>query len=299
MTGTLIIPTYNGGHRIDRCLKAIQNLVSKPDEIIVVIDGSTDDTFEKVSKWMSVLPDLRVIQQENMGRAAVRNTGAAAASAELLLFLDDDMEVTQNWLTGHLSHHAAHPQSLLVGAHENKIVGDDDFQGWRNSLSRRWIEPLRHFYPEALPSERAFLTGANCSLPADLFRKLGGFDSRLKDAEDQELANRAAAAGFNIYYNENVLAWHRDGLGLKQYVKRRQEYARNSKIPSLALPESRERRSYLASLKRQFFQIFCSPIWLRLVESRHWMKLPRKARFKLYDLIVTANGDYFPERSCL
>src|SRR5208282_2909987 len=86
---SVIVPTWNGAGKIKHCLAALhsQNL-DRPFEIVVVDDGSTDDTVEVVAGY----PRVRVISQPNAGPAAARNRGAREALGDIVVFTDDHCE---------------------------------------------------------------------------------------------------------------------------------------------------------------------------------------------------------------
>ncbi len=100
MTGSLIskpsvsvvIPTFNRWGKLAQALDSVLQQTLPVDEIIVVDDGSTDDTSEMLDEFVQQHPKLllRVIQQENRGPATARNAGIRAASGEWIAFLDDD-----------------------------------------------------------------------------------------------------------------------------------------------------------------------------------------------------------------
>lgn len=105
-TVALIIPTYS---RADLVIEAIDSALSQtrvPDEIIVVDDGSTDDTWERLQRYTQPVVALR--HQVNQGRAAARNTGLKHCTADLICFLDSDdlltpesIELRASWLESH------------------------------------------------------------------------------------------------------------------------------------------------------------------------------------------------------
>jgi len=93
---SVIIPTYN---RADLLIRAIQSIIAQnaPDcEIIVVDDGSEDQTVESVKSLSH--PSVFLLQQNNSGQSAARNFGVEKARGEYIIFMDDDDE----WLSGHL-----------------------------------------------------------------------------------------------------------------------------------------------------------------------------------------------------
>ena len=89
---SVVIPTYQ---RRDVVVSSVRALAAQEDappfEVVVVVDGSVDGTAEALRALATPFP-LSVVEQPNAGRPAACNRGAAAASGELLLFLDDDME---------------------------------------------------------------------------------------------------------------------------------------------------------------------------------------------------------------
>lgn len=84
---SIIVPTYNYAHFIVDCLESIFSQTYKDFEVIVVDDGSTDDTAQVLEKYKG---RIRYIHQENRGLPAARNTGIRAAQGEYLAFLDSD-----------------------------------------------------------------------------------------------------------------------------------------------------------------------------------------------------------------
>src|SRR5262245_26527586 len=105
MTVSVIVPTYNGAHKILSLLRALEKQTRLPEEVIVVIDGSTDGTSDLLRQNTFALPGLRIIEQLNGGRSKVRNRGAKEAKSELLIFFDDDTVPTEACIEHHLLHH--------------------------------------------------------------------------------------------------------------------------------------------------------------------------------------------------
>ena len=89
MTITVVIPAYNSEKYIARAIDSVLTQTHKPDEIIVVDDGSTDNTSEIARKYE---PSVKLIQQQNTGASVARNTGIEAATSEWIAFLDADDE---------------------------------------------------------------------------------------------------------------------------------------------------------------------------------------------------------------
>src|SRR5690349_18438777 len=98
---SVIVPTYE---RRDLAVEAVRSLAVQefdaPFEVIVVVDGSRDGTAEALNQTIWPFP-LRVIEQANQGASRARNRGAAEATGEILLFLDDDMTADPHLLAEH------------------------------------------------------------------------------------------------------------------------------------------------------------------------------------------------------
>jgi hypothetical protein len=95
MTVAAVVPTYNRARLIGRALTSILDQEGPPDEIIVVDDGSTDDTEDVVKRYGSA---VRYVRQSNAGASVARNTGVALAEADYVAFLDSD----DLWMPGHV-----------------------------------------------------------------------------------------------------------------------------------------------------------------------------------------------------
>lgn len=104
---SIVIPAYNAGNYIERCLDSILDQDYHMDiEIIVVNDGSTDNTAEILARYENRYPDVfRIITKENGGQAAARNDGKDAAQGDWLWFCDADDYITKNGLSYVLDHY--------------------------------------------------------------------------------------------------------------------------------------------------------------------------------------------------
>ena len=87
---SVIVPAYNVAHYLDQCLESIVKQTYAHLEVIVVDDGSTDDTGAIADRWAQRDPRLRVIHQPNAGPSAARNTGLNAMHGSYIAFIDSD-----------------------------------------------------------------------------------------------------------------------------------------------------------------------------------------------------------------
>src|SRR5688572_5027021 len=104
-TATVIISTYNGAEKLPFLLEALTVQTFQDFELVVVIDGSTDNTMEVLQKFAERFKFFRIIQQTNGGRSKVKNRGVAEAHADLLIFYDDDMVPSVDSVERHVELH--------------------------------------------------------------------------------------------------------------------------------------------------------------------------------------------------
>jgi glycosyltransferase involved in cell wall biosynthesis len=300
LTVSVIVPTFNGAHKLSRILDAILVQTFQPDEILVVVDGSTDNSLDILATFQSILPTLRIVVQENAGRASVRNRGASEAKGDLLIFFDDDMCPAPDCVASHVSHQLANPSTLLTGAAIDR-GNDTDFQRYRSMLSRKWTSSLMHKQGHPLGKDSLFLMAANFSSSKSLFCQLGGFDARLNDAEDFDLAVRASEAGVSLYYKHDAFAYHEDKVTGASYIKRLRQYRLAHEFlrelePQRYISVSLNRPQMPTGMKALFFRFFARTFWVKWLDQDKLKKfIPRPIRYKLYGYIITANGVYFPK----
>lgn len=205
---SVVVPTYNRKELVTRTLQTLfaQNCPASDYEIIVVVDGSTDGTAEALRKLASPCA-LRVVEQENRGPAGVRNTGAREAQAELVLFLDDDMQCPPDLVGAHLAVHCTRQQTVAFGALRPSAESP-------HTLAAACFE--REFAPRALewkletgPGwQDLFCVFSNTSLPRSLLMEHGGFDESFRMREDLEFSYRLLRAGVRAVSVPQAVAYH-------------------------------------------------------------------------------------------
>lgn len=298
---SIIIPTYNGAKKIPNILQALGKQTVQDFEVIVVIDGSKDNTLEVIEHTNHQLSHLKVIQQANGGRSVARNRGVKEANGDILIFFDDDMRPTENCVARHQKHHQTFEDSILVGnVPEDLEKVQNDLQMYRAVLSRFWVKDLQYEVP--LNKNNLFLTAANLSLPKNLFWLLNGFDEKLNDSEDFDLGIRALLAKVYIYFDKENIAWHDDFITLKSYIRRQRQYKiSHDKLKALKPEIYAEFNQYEANqakgIKRMIYNFFAQKFWIWSIENFNWIViLPQKIRYKIYDLVITAYAVHFPQR---
>lgn len=232
---SIVVPVFNQLQHTRRCLLAVAAAPgNRSFEVVVVDDGSTDDT----ARWLAGCVNVRVRRMPaNAGFIAACNAGAAAARGKHLVFLNNDTEVQQGWLDALLDTFDIIPDCGLVGA---KLIGADGrlqeaggsvFRDGRALNVGRGADPADPRYNYV--REVDYCSGACIAVPAELFRRLGGFDARYAPAyyEDTDLAFAVRAAGLRVEYQPRAEVVHAEGAtagtdlatGVKRYQVRNRE----------------------------------------------------------------------------
>jgi glycosyltransferase involved in cell wall biosynthesis len=182
---SVVIPTYNYGKYVVETVENVLNQTYRNFEIIVVDDGSTDDTRERLKAYAD---RIRYVHQENQGCAAARNTGIQAASGEWIAFLDADDLWHPQKLEVQMAYLAKHPDIVLLAA--NHL---EDLSGGWPAIDIDHELPAESISVEDIVTRSRF--GPSCVLTRkDCFAESGAFDSSLAPgAEDRDMWIRIAS----------------------------------------------------------------------------------------------------------
>ncbi len=200
---SVIVPTYDRSSLLKLQLPYIlnQSISAERYEIIIVDDGSTDDTEEVVSDLVKRNPThtIRYIYQKNHGAAAARNAGAKISKGDLLIFIDSDVVPDRHWISDHVYAHSLFPEISAAGG--GQIVEAENatiFDKHRNSL---FCNQFAKRYPystlitnNTFQRVHAFDTG-NLSIKKNALESLGGFDEDLLRHQDMEFGFRLQNSG--------------------------------------------------------------------------------------------------------
>lgn len=293
---SVIVPTYNGANKIKNLLAALEYQNQQPYEIIIIIDGSRDNTFEVIRQFQlksSLAANIYFENITNSGRSIARNYGASLAKGDLLLFFDDDMRPEAKCLQVHQETHTQAKEDCIIAGNqlEEECKMLSDIQKYKAYLSRKWVKSKIAF-PHAQKPENLFCTAAHMSLPRQLFKRLGGFDRRYSGPEDWELAMRCLQHQCKVYFQPKAMAWHDDFITCKSYIAKQKAYLTSGNQLKKDHPEwsacfSPKLQS--RGLKRLVYKIAHVPVWPWLIDHINIFKIfPKSLRYKIYDIIITA-----------
>ena len=182
---SVIIPTYNRSDLLKDAIASVLSQNYSDYEIIIVDDGSTDDTQAVVSSYKS--PKIIYFFQNNCGRSAARNSGISLARGEYIAFLDSDDIFMPNKLELQTSFLDAHTSYGMVYSYANNVDENRQF------LTHHYDGNLSgQIYPDMLFIRNNFITTPTVMVRAKILSELGGFDVKMHMCEDLDLWRRIA-----------------------------------------------------------------------------------------------------------
>lgn len=217
---SVILCVRNGGRTIAAQLEALGAQECPHEwELVVVDNGSTDDTVEIVERRRHRIPRLRVVPAlERAGLAYARNVGAAAAAGEVLAFCDADDVADPGWLAG-----------LIAGAREADLVGGRlELELLNDPLTRHWRAMSED--DMRCPSALGYLhyaIGANFAARRSVYEAVGGCDEAFMTCgDDVDLSWRVQRQGGSLGFRQDAVMQYRLRPDLRGFVRQRYLYGR-------------------------------------------------------------------------
>lgn len=226
MLVSVVIPTYNKAKYLYLTLLSLEHqFMDEPYEVIVVDDGSTDDTADMIKKKRGECSyRLIYVYQKNRGRAAARNHGVQSSHGEYIIFLDDDRVVKRDYIKNHMKAHYSSDRDCVVLGKRNSIYlsmfetnynavltkyrkNSEDF--FLHSKEEYYWNKVKHalYLPEI--SWIAFVTG-NVSIKKVALLSIGLFQEVFTGwgLEDQELGYRIWENNIALIECETAVNYH-------------------------------------------------------------------------------------------
>ncbi|MBI3782604.1 MAG: glycosyltransferase [Deltaproteobacteria bacterium] len=183
MPVSVIIPTYNRSAMVVEALRSAVAQSAPAHEVIVVDDGSNDDTLAVLQRESA--KDVHLIRRANRGVAAARNLGVARSSGDLIAFLDSDDLWLPDKLATQTAFFATHPEAMICQTEEVWIRN-----GVRVNPRTYHHKPSGDVFDASL--ERCLVSPSAVMMRRALFEEIGGFDESLPACEDYDLWLRIA-----------------------------------------------------------------------------------------------------------
>ena len=257
---SLVVPAYNEGRVIQAAIRSLLLLDYPNFEILVIDDGSTDDTYEKaiaVAREQQSI-SVRVITKRNAGKAEALNTGMTAARGEFILNMDGDSKLSSNTLRACIRHFENPKIGAVAG--NVKVINRENI--WTKIQALEYVEGLA-----MARKAQSFMRAVNIIPgPLGMFRKsvlqqVGGYDHDTF-AEDCDLTLKLLMRGWHIAYEPTAIAWVETPSGLLDLLKQRYRWTRG-------ILQATSKHSHALWQPRKA-GINCFILWYMLFEGVMW-----------------------------
>lgn len=211
---SVVVASYNGGRTLATCLDSLGKLRYPNYEVILVDDGSTDDTPEIAKRF----PNVRYIRQQNWGLSYARNAGILAATGQIVAFTDSDCRADEDWLY-YLVNDLLKTNAAAIGG-PNYLPPEDN-----------WIAAAVSASPGApchvLLDDRTaeHIPGCNMAFWKWALEEIGGFDPIFRKAgDDVDVCWRLMQRGRKIAFSPAGFVWHYRRCTVREYLQQQRGY---------------------------------------------------------------------------
>lgn len=205
---SIIVPAYNYGAFLTEAVESALRQSQAQLEVIIVDDGSTDDTAAIAAGLVQRDARVRYVHQPNQGLSAARNTGMKNAAGEFLVFLDADDVLHEHKLAAHLEHFAREPHVDISYGSSRYFLSDQPEKTFASLAldEQDWMPKVSGGAADVLPAlvVNNILPVCSAMLRRGVVEAVGAFDTSLKSLEDWDYWLRAAAAGCCFGYSDDA-----------------------------------------------------------------------------------------------
>jgi GT2 family glycosyltransferase len=269
MSVSVVICTYNRAQLLKQTLDslALQTVGPEQFEIVVVDDGSVDETPEVCHQMRQDLPHIKYLSNEvNLGIGCSRNRGIRSVEGEFILFTDDDCIANKDWVERMSA--ALEKESVVAGAVESPEL---DYVRLCHNIAE-----FHPFMPGRKPGKVEFIAGANMGFRRSVLDELGGFNEKVKTAEDMEFILRIRSRGYRIYLARDAVVSHEHDRGTLGSV-----FGYSARHASTTILLRNKYRSLLGTpfvLRSPFLTVMAAPVIALKVTLGIYMHNPRLAK---------------------
>jgi O-antigen biosynthesis protein len=224
---SVVVACYNGQRTLPICLEALTHLHYPDYEVILIDDGSTDNTSDIAARF----PSVRYIRQPHAGLSAARNAGIAAATGDIVAFTDTDCRADEDWLRYLVA-------DLLAGGYAgvggpNLLPRDDSFVA-----AAVMVSPGGPTHVMLTDREAEHVPGCNMAFFKWALEAIGGFDPLFHTAgDDVDLCWRLQEQGFHIGFSPAGFVWHYRRATPAAYLKQQFGYGEAEALLARKHPE--------------------------------------------------------------
>ncbi len=293
---SVVVCSHNGGRTLEQCLHSLHRLDYPDFEVIVVDDGSTDNTRAILGRF----PNVRVIHQANRGLGVARNVGLQAATGAIIAYTDSDCYADPDWLT-QLVYALERSEAAAVGG-PNLTPPD----GWLAACVAAAPGQPTHVLESDQVAEH--IPGCNMAFRREALLAVNGFDPEYRKAgDDVDICWRLQQAGYWITVAPGAFVWHHRRQNTRAYLRQQAGYGEAEALLQFKHPDQFNGRGdgkwrgvmYGASLrglrlgKDMIYQgAFGTGLFQCLYQPgpAHWAMLPSTLEWHCAALLVALTG---------
>jgi len=210
---SLYVCAYNDEKEIEEVIIGILNLDPKPNEIIIVNDGSTDGTLEILNKYKNNITIFNLTK--NMGLPHARNVAIKNSKNDIVAALDSDVIPEKTWLLKIYNSMIKHNSQLCAGQLIETNLKNNRYNYWRN------IHLMHKIFRKTIPDVHSFIAGSNMILNKNAWNKVNGYDEQyLSAGDDVYFCNKLRNNGFKISYDNDAYCYHLQNDNLETLLNR-------------------------------------------------------------------------------
>ncbi|MGE4537866.1 MAG: glycosyltransferase [Desulfovibrio sp.] len=235
---SVVVCAYNAASTMDGCLASFAHVDYPGFEVIVVDDGSTDDTGAICDRHAAAAPYIHVIHQPNLGLSAARNVGMNAAQGEVVAYTDSDCYVDPHWL--HYMAWAFTDERFVAVGGPNLTPAEDN-----RTAACVAVSPGAPTHVLLTDEIAEHIPGCNMAYRKEYLAGIGGFDATYRAAgDDVDVCWRLQDQGHLIGFSAAMTVWHHRRNTVSAYLKQQKGYGR---AEALLLPKHKTRFNMLGN----------------------------------------------------
>lgn len=230
---SIIIITKDRAGLLEKCLFSLKGQLEKHDEVLVILDSRTNDGSEEILKQHQKVLPLVYYKSDLLGYPNNFNLGIKRSKNEILVFINDDCVVKEDFVQRIKIAHKRHPESVIQGMtyslpHNNiyaEIAGDN---------YRNWIAVNRK---SASSNVMRTIDNKNVSIPRNVFRQAGYYSEAFtKGSEDIEFGFRLVHCGVPIIFDSSIIVYHNERSTFRGFVNQHMRFGLSESIVDRTLP---------------------------------------------------------------
>jgi glycosyltransferase involved in cell wall biosynthesis len=232
---SVVVCTYNDARTLRSCFDGLRNVEYPDYEVVVVNDGSTDQTAEITLEY-----GFRLISMENRGLASARNVGLRAATGEIVAYIDADARPDPHWLS-HLAISFLKSSHVGIGGPNIPPPGDGQVA---DCVANAPGGPIHVLLSDQLAEH---IPGCNMAFWKKSLEAIGGFDPQFRIAgDDVDICWRLQQEGWTVGFSPGAVVWHHRRDRVRAYMKQQFEYGKAEALLERKWPERYNRAGHLA-----------------------------------------------------